>query len=102
MHVISKKVLQEFWQGHADAEGPLMDWYDLARNAAWSSIADVRRVFTHADAVRVSSGRTATIFNIGGNKYRLITSIHYNRQKVYILRVYTHRQYDRENWNEQL
>ena len=102
MHVISKKALQEFWLNHADAEGPLMDWYDLARDAQWRSISEVRRVLSHADAVRVASGRTVTIFNIGGNKYRLITSIHYNRRKVYVLRVYTHRQYHRENWNDQL
>lgn len=79
-----------------------MDWYDAACAAAWRNSSEVRNVFPHADAVRVGSGRTVTIFNIGGNKYRLITSIHYNRQKVYILRVFTHRQYDREDWKEQL
>jgi mRNA interferase HigB len=63
-------------------------------------MSDVRRVFPTADAVKVKSGRTATVFNIGGNKYRLIASIHYNRGKVFILHILTHAEYTKDTWKE--
>ena len=50
----------------------------------------------------VGSGRIATVFNIGGNKYRLIAAIHYNRQTVFVMRIYTHREYDKIDWVSQL
>ena len=60
----------------------------------------MRRVYPHADAVTVESGGIVTVFNIGGNKYRLIAAIHYNRHKVYmyIRAVLTHAEYDRGRW----
>ena len=102
MHVISMMALRRFWEVHPEAEKPLRGWFTLASDARWRSIADVRKDYPHADAVPVASGNTATIFNVAGNKYRLITCIHYNRRKVYVLRVFTHTEYDRENWKEQL
>lgn len=59
------------------------------------SFADIKRLFGSADKV----GKF-TVFDIGGNKYRLVTAIHYNRKKVYIRHVLTHADYDRENWKE--
>lgn len=64
--------------------------------------ADVRRTYPSADKVKVASGNTVTVFNIGGNKIRLVTAIHYNTQTVYILRVLTHQEYDKEGWKRQL
>jgi mRNA interferase HigB len=72
----------------------------MVDKAKWEHINDVRRVFPSADAVKVKSGRTVTVFNIGGNKYRLITSIHYNRRKIFILDVLTHAEYGKDNWRE--
>jgi mRNA interferase HigB len=62
----------------------------------------VRRTFPRADLVTVSSERTVVIFNIGGNKYRLITAIPSNTRKVFVLRFLTHAEYDSQGWKEDL
>jgi mRNA interferase HigB len=77
MHVISKRPLRGFWTLHPDAQGPLRAWYQAARREDWRNFADLRARFPQADQV----GRF-TVFNLGGNKYRLIAVIHYNRRKV--------------------
>jgi mRNA interferase HigB len=93
MHVISKSALRVFWEEHADAKGPLESWFKLTEQAAWHNLADVRRSFNSADVVGVY-----TVFNVKGNDIRVITAIHYNRQKVYIRHVFTHPEYNR--WNK--
>lgn len=98
--MISLKVLREFWERHPDAEGPLRVWYRLTLGAEWGSVRDVRATFRHADAVKTRSGETVTVFNIGGNKYRLITRIRYDYQLVNIRRVMTHAEYDQGDWKE--
>ena len=70
-----------------------MVWYRIAKRAAWQNITQVRQVFPHADAVG-----EFTIFNIGGDKYRLIVSIKYRWQVIYIRHVLTHQEYDQEKW----
>jgi mRNA interferase HigB len=59
-------------------------------------------VYPHADAVTVASGRTVVVFNIRGNRYRLVTAIHYNRQLVYTLRFMTHAEYSKNRWKDML
>jgi mRNA interferase HigB len=95
MHVISKRRLREFWTLYADAERPLRRWFKTVSDAVWESFADVRAVYAQADQV----GRF-TVFNIGGNKYRLIAAIHYNRGKVFVRHVLTHKDYDKGEWRE--
>lgn len=102
MRLIDIKTLERFWRRHADAEKPLMRWYQIAKEAEWENIDEVRRFYSHADAVVVGSGKTVTIFNVGGNKYRLVTAVHYNTQIIYIMMVLTHSEYDRENWKKVL
>ena len=102
MHVISLKRLREFFQRHPDATEPLRQWYRLVRGAEWQSLPDVRRVYPHADVVTVASGHAVTVFNSGGNKYRLIAAIHYNRQRVYVLRVLRHAEYSKGRWKDEL
>jgi mRNA interferase HigB len=102
MHVITRKRLRAFGQRHPDAASPLENWYRFVRRAHWQSLQDVRRVYPHADLVTVNSGNPVTVFNISGNKYRLITAVHYNRQRVYILRVLSHAEYNKEAWKETL
>lgn len=96
MHVISKRKLREFWEEHPKAKSPLEDWYRAARAAAWESFADVRETRPDADL-----HRRFVIFDIGGNKYRLIAVIHYNRGKVYIRHVLTHAEYDEDKWKDE-
>ena len=76
MHIISKKKLREFWDRHPRAKVALESWFQVAKRAEWDNFADVRRTFNTADRV----GRIV-VFDIGGNKYRLIAAIHFNRGK---------------------
>ncbi len=73
--------------------GPLRAWHSLVSKTEFTDFQDLRRVFGSADRVE-----GLTVFDVGGNKFRLITSIHYNRRKVYIRAVLTHAEYDRGNW----
>ena len=93
MHVISKPVLIAFWMKYPDAKGALQAWHSLMEAAIYTDFNDLRRTFVSADYVD-----RMTVFNIGGNKYRLIASIHYNRRKVYIRHILTHTEYDRDSW----
>lgn len=93
MHVIAEKPLRDFWSKHPRAEMPLRAWLGEAEAAEWAQFADVREKYPHADQV----GKF-TIFNIGGNKYRLIVDIHFNRGRVYVRHVLTHEEYDRGKW----
>lgn len=87
--MISEKKLREFWEVHADAEQPLKAWLKRTEGSAWRNFADLREDYPHADQY----GR-CIVFNVGGNKFRLITAIHFNRQKVYVRFVLTHGEYD--------
>lgn len=87
---------------HVDAGQSLAAWLTNAEAATWRSISEVRRVYPHADAVEVASGRTAVVFNIRGNRYRLITAIHYNRQVLYTLEFLTHAEYSKDRWKDTL
>ena len=98
MRVISRRRLREFWGRHADADTPLIAWYNIARRARWSSLADTRRDFLHADIVRVGSGAGLTVFNIGGNKYRLVVDVVYQYQIIYVKMIMTHAQYSKGKW----
>jgi mRNA interferase HigB len=95
LHAISKRKLREFWERYPDAQTPLDQWYRVASKADWQSLAEVRQVFPHADAVG-----ECTVFNIGGNEYRLIVSISYERQVIYVKHVLTHKEYDQESWKK--
>jgi mRNA interferase HigB len=98
MRIITRKRLREFAERHPDAAEPPQQWYRVFREAEWKSLQEVRRVYPHADAVTVGSGNTVTVFNIRGNKYRLVVAIHYNRERVYILRLLTHAEYSKGFW----
>jgi mRNA interferase HigB len=94
--------MRDYARRHPAARVALTAWVQIVRQANWQSIRDVRHVFPNADAVMVKSERTATMFNICGNNYRLIVAIHYNRQLVFVLRFLTHAEYDRDTWKETL
>lgn len=93
MHIITRRRLVEFWAIHPDARVPLEHWFTIISKTDYASFAALRKTFPSADQVD-----RFTVFNIGGNKIRLIAAIHYNRKKVYIRHVLTHAQYDREGW----
>ncbi|MFB2979824.1 type II toxin-antitoxin system HigB family toxin [Microseira sp. BLCC-F43] len=93
MHVISYRRLREYGKTHSDCQEALDNWYKVAQKADWSSLVEVQSVFPSAEAVG-----NFTVFNIKGNKYRLIVSIDYERQLIYIKYILTHAEYDKENW----
>jgi mRNA interferase HigB len=95
MRVITRKRLVEFGGIHPDARQPLAEWYSLASRGRFSSFNALKQTFGSADQV----GKF-TVFDIGGNKYRLIAAIHYNRGIVYIRHVLTHAEYDLGKWKE--
>lgn len=95
MRIISRKALREFWEINSNAEHPLEDWFRITKHACWANLAETRYDFPHADPVG-----DCTVFNIGGNKFRLVAKIRYNRQRVYIIHVLTHREYDKEKWKD--
>ena len=95
MHIISKTALKNFWEKHPKAETALRYWYKITSQSRWSHFDDVRQTFPSADNVG-----QLTVFNIGGNNYRLITKINFLKQRVYIRDVLTHAEYDKDNWKK--
>lgn len=95
MHVLTRKRLREFVARHKEAEEPLDVWYAIVSKTDFGSFAELKRAFRSVDKV----GKF-TVFDIGGNKFRLIVAIHYNRKKLYIRHVLTHAEYDQDKWKE--
>jgi mRNA interferase HigB len=95
MHVISRKALRLFWQQYPDSQSPLTRWFKIMKLTDFRSLQALRATFPSADRVG-----DLIVFNIGGNKYRLIASIHFNRGKVYVRNVLTHTEYNRGAWKQ--
>jgi len=95
MHVISRKKLKEAARRYPELEPALDVWFRIAKKAAWQDLGDVRQTFSSADGV----GKW-TVFNIKGNKYRLIAEINYRTHRVFIRHVLTHAEYDRGRWKQ--
>ncbi len=90
MRIISKKTLKEYWEKESGAKSTLEAWHGEARNAQWASPADVKAQFGSASILR--DGRV--VFNIGGNKYRLVVWINYDFHTIYVRFLGTHKDYD--------
>jgi mRNA interferase HigB len=95
MHVITRKRLNEFAEKHPDAKSALARWYTIMRKGRFLNFAQLRETFPQADQV----GKF-TVFNIGGNKVRLVAAVHYNRNKIYIRHVLAHQDYDAGEWKK--
>ncbi len=89
--IISKTIFREFGQLHPDAIEALNTWYAIVKDADWSNLADLRQVFNSVDYV----GNDRFVFNIRGNRYRLIVMIFFDIRTVYIRFVGTHGEYDK-------
>jgi mRNA interferase HigB len=90
MRVIAKKILRDFWEKYTDSEQQLKTWYKEASKANWNSPNKIKNDYTSASILK--SGRV--VFNICGNKYRLIVDINYERQWIFIRFIGTHKEYD--------
>ena len=95
MHVISRKALQKFWEKYPNSESSLSHWFKAVKNSDFLNFNDLRLAFPSADRVD-----DLIVFNISGNKYRLIASVHFKRGKVYIRHLLTHSEYDRGVWKK--
>jgi mRNA interferase HigB len=93
VRILSKKTLRHHWEKRPEAENPLRYWYDVTRKASWDDFSDVRNDFRTADVFK-----NCTIFDIGGNKYRLIAKIDYKYKTVFVRFILTHKQYDDGGW----
>lgn len=97
MHVIAKSTLVQFWERQpagvprSAAKAAMMEWHTTASDARWKDFADLKKTFNSADYV--VNGKV--VFDIGGNKYRLVGLIGYRTQRIFVLFVGTHAEYDK-------
>lgn len=95
MNVISFRRIREFTSVHRDAATSLKAWFTTVKKSRWRNSAELREVYPTADVVA-----RYTVFNIKGNKYRLISRIVYRTQTVFIIAIMTHEEYDLGKWKE--
>ena len=91
MRIIAKRALRVFWERHPQAKGPLEAWHQEVALADWAHPSTVKEQFSSASLLRDNR----VVFNIGGNKYRLVAKINYPFRIVYVRFVGSHREYDR-------
>ncbi|MBO0722116.1 MAG: type II toxin-antitoxin system HigB family toxin [Blastocatellia bacterium] len=93
MIIANYEVIAKFAKKHARARSSLNTWYNITLKARWKNFDDLKMTFRSADVYG-----QCVIFNIGGNNYRLIASINYQLEQVYVLNVLTHAEYDKNKW----
>ena len=93
MRIISEKRLREFWQKNPESENAMREWVTPVKLAHWNNFSDVRKTFNHSD---IFGG--CAIFDVGGNKYRIIAKVAYQIKVVFIRFVLTHKEYDEKKW----
>jgi mRNA interferase HigB len=103
VNVISRRKLRDFYEARPERRPHVKafdDWFRIARRARWRNFQDAKATFGQTDVATGRSGRTVTIFDIGGNKYRILTHVDYARQTVLVVAVMDHREYDRGLWKK--
>jgi mRNA interferase HigB len=93
MHLMSIRNLRRDVVRYPDAQQPIEDWYNIVRKTEWENLEVVRETYRDAEAVG-----NFTVFNIKGNKYRLIVDIDYESGTVYYKCFLTHAEYDKDRW----
>jgi mRNA interferase HigB len=90
MRVISRKVLEAFIEQHSAARSPLVTWYRLASKCQASDLNGLKKTFGAVDYVPPQY----YVFDAGGNHFRIVAAIHFNRQMLFVRHVFTHGEYD--------
>jgi mRNA interferase HigB len=91
MHILNERTLMQFAERHVAAKSPLKVWIGIMRAARYASSVEVKQAFPSVSFL----GDEKTIFNIGGNKYRLVVNMVYSMGRVFVRHVLTHEEYDR-------
>jgi mRNA interferase HigB len=100
--IVSPKRIRDYARRFPTAEPSLRHWLQTTKRSEWRNAAELKTTFNDVDSVTVESGRTVYIFNIERNRHRLIAAIHFNTQRVYVLRILSHKEYDRDQWKREL
>lgn len=95
MRIISKRPIREFWERHPESKSALEEWFRKVEQITVASFPELRRIFGAADYVD-----GYTLFDVGGNKYRIATVTHYDKQRLYVRQVMTHAEYDQNHWRK--
>ena len=98
MNVIALRTLREFWEVHLEAEEPLRDWNKLARSVNPNNFAELKTTFGSVDLARSEDDTVVFIFDVAGNHYRIVTRIDFEYRVMFVLKIFTHKEYDR--WNK--
>lgn len=93
MHIITQQRIWEAKRKYPEVTNALDGWYRVMKQNKFNNFSELKRSFNSVDKVG-----SVYVFDIGGNKLRLIANIHFNRQKIYIRHVLTHKEYDKSNW----
>jgi mRNA interferase HigB len=93
MRVIAKSTLRKFWEKNPTAKQPLLSWHKAAQIAKWKNMAEIKEKFRSASIINA----TRVVFNIGGNKYRLICIVRLDKQVIFVRFIGTHKEYDQIN-----
>lgn len=93
MRIIAKRTLREFWEKHSLAKQPLLSWYKTVQIANWQNYAEIKEKFSTVSILN----STRMVFNLGGNKYRLICLVRFDKQIIFIRFIGTHKEYDKIN-----
>jgi mRNA interferase HigB len=93
MRVIAKSTLRKFWEKNPTAKQPLLSWHKAAQIAKWKNMAEIKEKFRSASIINT----TRVVFNIGGNKYRLICIVRLDKQVIFVRFIGTHKEYDQIN-----
>ena len=102
MRIVGGDILTKAARRHPDAATALRAWFQVVQDGEWLSLNDLWQTYPSADGVQTKSGATVTVFNIRGNRYRLLTWIAYRAQLVTIIDLLTHAEYDKELWKQRL
>jgi mRNA interferase HigB len=104
MRIIKRTTIKQWADQYRDAATALASWVKVVEGAGWKNFAELRKTYTSADLVKVGPGRdkNAIVFDIRGNTYRMITAVHFDRQRVFVMLFLTHKEYDKNTWKDQL
>ena len=100
--IITLKRLRDYTKKFPSVRPSLEHWGKTTLSAEWQNPSDLKQTFNDVDPVQVASGKTVYIFNIERNRHRLIAAIHFNSGLVFVLRIMTHNEYERNQWKAEL